>query len=98
MPPNSTLATATNKGKKRSKARLTVMICTNATGSYKMKPFVIGKAARPRCFGKTFKPEFIGIKYQNNKKAWQTTITFQEWVHELNSEMKKTRSAHLSCA
>ena len=89
MPPNSTLATATIRGKKRSKARLTVMICTNATGSYKMKPFVIGKVARPRCFGKTFKPEFIGIKYQNNKKAWQPTITFHEWVHELNSEMKK---------
>ena len=45
-----------------SKARLTVMLCTNATGSYKMRPYVIGKAERPRCFGKTFKTSGLSTK------------------------------------
>lgn len=38
------------KGGKQSKMRLTVMLCTNATGTEKLTPLVIGRSERPRCF------------------------------------------------
>lgn len=37
-------------GKKLSKERLTVLVCTNTTGSYKLKLVVIGRSKFPRCF------------------------------------------------
>jgi predicted DNA-binding protein YlxM (UPF0122 family) len=43
--PNRSLVTAkdTCKGGKRSKERFTVLLCTNMTGTDKLKPFLIGK-------------------------------------------------------
>lgn len=38
------------KGGKRSKQRLTVLLCANMSGTHKLKPFVIGKSQNPRCF------------------------------------------------
>ncbi|GFS66326.1 tigger transposable element-derived protein 4 [Trichonephila clavipes] len=37
-------------GGKLSKERLTVLACTNATGTHKIKLVVIGKSRSPRCF------------------------------------------------
>ena len=37
----------------KAKDRITVIFCTNATGSCKMTPVVIGSAKRPRCFKNT---------------------------------------------
>ncbi|CAM2724777.1 unnamed protein product [Rotaria socialis] len=38
------------KGGKKSKERLTVLLCSNLAGTEKLKPVVIGKSQRPRCF------------------------------------------------
>ncbi|CAF4758688.1 unnamed protein product, partial [Rotaria socialis] len=38
------------KGGKKSKERLTVLPCSNLAGTEKLKPVVIGKSQRPRCF------------------------------------------------
>ncbi|CAM4904757.1 unnamed protein product [Rotaria socialis] len=50
--PNRSLVTAKDscKGGKRSKERFTVLLCTNMTGTDKLKPLMIGKSANPRCF------------------------------------------------
>jgi hypothetical protein len=40
-----------------------------------MPPVVIGKSARPRCFGKEFNPNMI-LPYYNNTKAWMTASVF----------------------
>jgi Tc5 transposase DNA-binding domain/DDE superfamily endonuclease/CENP-B N-terminal DNA-binding domain len=48
MTPDQTLATQAVKGKKKDKERITVLLCTNATGTDKLKPLVIGKLAKPR--------------------------------------------------
>ena len=37
------------QGFKQANDRLTVLGCTNATGTHKLKP-VIGKSVKPRCF------------------------------------------------
>lgn len=46
--PNYTLATKKVSGTKKSKDRITVALAANATGTTKIKPFVIPKVQRPR--------------------------------------------------
>ena len=53
MHPNKTLASTSNtSGEKVSKERVSIGCCCNATGTDNVKPMAIGKAKRPRCFGK----------------------------------------------
>ena len=89
LKPNQTLAAKSatkQKGTKISKERVTVALCSNATGSDKRRPLLIGKSAKPRAF-KNFDASFY-VKYRNNKKAWMTSPLFLEWVESLNDEMK----------
>lgn len=37
-------------GGKKSKERLTAMVCANMTGNDKLPLLIIGKSAKPRCF------------------------------------------------
>lgn len=51
--PDRTLVSCCEKsapGLKKLKDHLTVLGCTNATGTHKLKPVMIGKFAKPRCF------------------------------------------------
>lgn len=50
--PNNTLAFKNESchGGKNSKERITVLLAANATGTEKLKPLVIGKSQKPRCF------------------------------------------------
>jgi DDE superfamily endonuclease/Tc5 transposase DNA-binding domain/CENP-B N-terminal DNA-binding domain len=84
MIPNQTLATKPVKGKKKDKERITILLCTNATGTDKLKPLVIGKSAKPRCF-KNIQKENLGTKYEANKKAWMTGEIFGHWIKSLNA-------------
>lgn len=88
--PNSTLATTSENELKRSKERITVALIASATGSVKVKPFVISKVARPRCFGKTYNPESY-VRYCWNQKAWMTSALFQDWLKDFNRQMKDAK-------
>ena len=79
-----------NSGAKLSKERVTIGICCNSTGTDKLKPLVIGKAKRPRCFGKVFQPSQL-VYYTFNKKAWMTMVLFEEWLEYFNSRMKLSK-------
>jgi len=87
MEPDTTLATQQLAGKKKNKERLSVALCCNDDGSHKLKPLVIGKNAKPRCF-KNVKLENLGVIYRYNKKAWMTAILFQEWLHYFDQQMQ----------
>ena len=52
MTPDVTLATKRQAGCKKEKARITIIPCCNADGSHKLSLWLIGKAAKPRCFGR----------------------------------------------
>ncbi|GFY30668.1 tigger transposable element-derived protein 6 [Trichonephila clavipes] len=57
-------------------------------GSEKITPLVIGKSAKPRCFKGI---NSFPTKYRSNKKAWMTSELFNEWLVQLNSDMKKEK-------
>jgi hypothetical protein len=87
------------KGEKRtsgkmSKERLIVLLCGNMVGEME-KPVVIGKAAKPRCF-KNLKINDLPVIGRNNKNAWMTAATMEEWLNMFNAKMKKeNRNANL---
>ena len=60
------------QGKKMQKERVTLALTTNATGTDKLKPVVIGTAKRPRAFGRTWQPSEL-VDYYNSSNAWMTT-------------------------
>ena len=50
--PKSTISSTTIHGTKQAKDRITIALCTNATGCEKLPLLYIGKSRKPRCFGK----------------------------------------------
>jgi hypothetical protein len=78
--PSRGLADCAMSGKKHNKARITVLLVTNADGSEKLEPLFIGKSKQPRCFkgtdGKKRTARQLGFEYHNNKKAWMTREVF----------------------
>ena len=86
LPPNKTLSTVRNNGKKIVKSRVTVTLCCNASGSEKLEPMIIGKFIKLRCF-KGVEIEKRGIVYATNSNAWMTVIIFNEWLHQFNLRM-----------
>lgn len=86
LEPSTTLATGPVQGKKKSKERLTVALCANATGTHKLKPLVIGKSKKPRCFG-AFQPS-VFVHYRFNKKAWMMGELYKEWLEDFNRQMR----------
>ena len=74
------------KGIKTSKERIRVLLGRSVAG-HKLKPLVIGKAGNPRCFRGIDKAS-LPVTYRANRKAWITSILFQEWLEHLNGAMK----------
>ncbi|XP_052074066.1 tigger transposable element-derived protein 4-like [Mytilus californianus] len=70
-------------GGKRSKERLTVMVCTNMSGSEKVEILVIGKSVNPRCFKNV---KTLPTQYEANKKAWMTSEIFTNWLIKLDKK------------
>ena len=92
------------KGGKRSKERYTVLLCSNWSGSDKLKPLVIGKLSRiilinifnnilgksrqPRCF-KRLDINKLPVTWKANRTAWMNAKLFSEWLTDINKMMKK---------
>ena len=73
---------------KKSKDRLTLLLACSATG-HKLKPLVIGKSKKPRCFkGKNIGA--LNIIYRHNNKAWLTSQLFCEWLDIVNNQMRNS--------
>lgn len=80
--PNKTLAFKNENcfGGKNSKERITVMVCSNMSGSEKIKLLVIGKSKNPRCFKNV---KSLEVDYDYNRKAWMTSVIFEKWLLRL---------------
>ena len=88
--PNKTLASKGDKAKgtKKDKERITVLLCCNATGTKKLKPFVIGKVKNPRCF-KNINLTTLPVGYFSNKKAWMTIERWNEWLKWFDNQLSQ---------
>ena len=86
LEPDRTLATKRLSGRKVNRERLSIALCANANGSHKLKPLIIGKFERPRCF-KNMKIQTMPMTYRNNAKAWMITSLFQEWLREFDRQV-----------
>ncbi|XP_072145362.1 tigger transposable element-derived protein 6-like [Dermacentor andersoni] len=73
------------KTEKKSKERVTVLLCCNADGTEKLKPTVIGKYWKPRCFSRNPR---LPVIYKANKKAWMTGALFTELLTFLDARMR----------
>ena len=83
-----TIATRQLEGMKKDKTRISIALCVNADGSEKLELLIIGHAAKPRAFNKKT-GEQLGLYYRHNKKAWMTSLLFQEWLQDFDSRMKR---------
>ena len=70
---------------KRAKAHLTVLLAANMDGFDKMKPLVIRKSAKPRCFRGV---ALLPVIYKANKNAWIMAAIFQDWVNDFEKHMQ----------
>ena len=86
MPDRSLITADKTKGVKKPKDRISVMLCSNADGSDKLRPLIIGKVQNPRCF-KLFNPRLY-CDYYANKKAWMVNGILQEFLTAFNKNMK----------
>lgn len=68
----------------KSKQRLTVLLCTNASGTDKCTPLVIGKFSNPRCF-KSIK--HFPVIYKANQNSWMTRLIFDEYIAKWDEEL-----------
>ena len=57
-------------------------------GSDKIKPLIIGKSAKPRCFRGSGK---IPLLYESNKSAWMTGMIWIKWLKGFNSKIKRRK-------
>lgn len=84
--PDKTYVSATEKtapGRKIQKVRVTFMLCSNAEGTHKTTPLVIGKYEKPRPFKGFDNP----LLYDHSKSSWMTSKIFHNWFH--NSFVKE---------
>lgn len=82
--PDKTLAGTFEKsadGRKASKERVTVNVCSNATGTVKLPLQLIGKVKKPCCF-KHVNMELLPVQYHGQSNAWMSCEIFSEWFHD----------------
>ena len=77
--PDRTLATKAHSGTRKSKDRITIALISNADGTEKLEPWVIGKSENPRCFSKINRRN-LRIEYRFNKTKWMTGLICEEYL------------------
>lgn len=77
------LTTTQILGSKTPKDCITIVLCSNSTGSDKLPLWVIRKYNNPCAF------KGINTIYKANKKAWMNSILFKEWIHWLDNQVKR---------
>ena len=83
--PKRTFITAEEKklpGHKPMKDRLTLALCANASGDFKVKPLLVYHSENPRAFKKhKVIKEKLQVMWRSNTKAWVTRHLFIEWMN-----------------
>ncbi|XP_066261172.1 tigger transposable element-derived protein 1-like [Euwallacea similis] len=67
-------------GFKAAKDRITLLLCSNASGTRILKPLIINKTLHPRGLKNTNLAE-LPVHFMANKKAWVTLAIFTTWFN-----------------
>jgi len=70
---------SSTRGKKKAKDRVSLIVCTNASGTHKIPCVMIGKPKEPTCI----KDRHWPILYFNQAKAWMDVETYWKWFNEV---------------
>ena len=65
-------------GFKCAKDRLTLLLGSNASGDFKLKPMLVYHSENPRAL-KGLSKDHLPVIWRANKKAWVTEDLFQQW-------------------
>ncbi|CAB4476572.1 unnamed protein product [Rhizophagus irregularis] len=87
MPPNQTLSSKPVLGQKKDKTRITVLLGTNAIGTDKLKPWVIGNSKRPRPLSRV-NFNHLPVHYRGNPKAWMNSEIFEEVLLDIDRHFR----------
>lgn len=88
MSPNDDLTSESKAGGKLEKARITVVLACNVTGTRKLAPWFVGKAQTPRCFDRSgVRVENFPTVWRSNGKAWMTGVIFEEYLRWFDRQM-----------
>lgn len=68
-------------GFKAAKDRVSLLLCANASGDFKIKPMMIYRSLNPRALKGKNKNQ-LPVFWRANKKSWVTGVLFQEWFNE----------------
>lgn len=88
--PSSGLATQSRPGIRKDKARITLVICVNSTGSDRLPIWMIGHAKTPRSL-RGLNIEALGGVWKSNKKSWMTSLIMREWLLHFYSHIGNQR-------
>ncbi|RDW84504.1 hypothetical protein BP6252_02094 [Coleophoma cylindrospora] len=80
---------------KKDKARISLALCTNATGTDRLPVWIIGKAKTPRAL-KNVCISSMGGRWRWNKKAWMNSVIMSEWLQAFYSHVGFTRQVLLT--
>ena len=88
MSPDGTLVSESHASGKVEKARITVNLACNFTGTHKLPLWIVGKAQIPRCFDRSgVQVENFSMVWRHNGKAWMTSGMFEEYLHWFDGQM-----------
>ena len=73
-------------GGKKSKERVTVLVCANMSGSEKLSLLTIGKFKKPRCFRGVM---CLPTVYEANTSAWMTSAIIEEWLRKWDAKLTR---------
>ena len=68
------------RGRKVDKARFTMLLTVNLTGSHKMKPVIVHKAAKPHCYRHLRDMNDAGVYWYKSSNGWMTSTIMVDWL------------------
>ena len=80
--PDMSLGISQHAGGKKEKARITAVLCCNATGTDRVPIWYIGKVARPIAFrtARIQSLEKLGVIWRHNPTVWMDHEIMVEWL------------------
>jgi hypothetical protein len=95
MPSRGLSSQSAQPGLKKDKARISLVFCTNATGTDRHPVWFIGKFKTPRALRNISVPT-MGGQWRWNKKAWMNTTIMVEWLQAFYQRIGTTRQVLLT--